>query len=324
MSIKIAIIGAGQLGSRHIQGALKVKHPDLHLDVIEPDHRATETSKERNKEIDSEVTIKYHNNITSLEGSYETVIISTNSNNRLDIIKDLFNQIDTKVLILEKVVFQSTREFNELDALLQTKKTKVYVNHPRRMYSFYENLKDELKSQGSEITHINVSGNDLGLACNGLHFIDLVTYLTGSKPTAILNHHLEEIIPSKRKGFIEITGHLWVYFENRSSLLISSLNGSNKATSIEIICPEIKYHIEEGGRSIITRFINSKWESDSPIRAPFQSELTTFLIEDLLLGKELKITPISISKGCHTLFLESLKDFVTSKSGKKYKQLPIT
>ena len=93
---------------------------------------------------------------------------------------------------------------------------------------------------------------------------------------------------------------------------------------LEIISPEIKYHIEEGGRSIITRFINSKWQSDTPIRTPFQSELTKYLIEDILIGKELKITPLLISKGCHTLFLESLKDFVNDKTGKEYKQLPIT
>jgi predicted dehydrogenase len=322
--MKIAIVGAGQLGSRHIQGALKVESKDIHIDVIEPDDTATKTSKQRNKEIDSEVSINYHKNIASLNGLYEAVIISTNANNRLYIIKELFNQIDTKVLILEKVVFQSAKEFDELDALLEDKKTKVYVNHPRRMYSFYEELKSELQANRTEITHINVSGNDWGLACNGLHFIDLVSYLTGSKPTTILNNKLTEITASKRKGFIEINGHLWINFENRSSLLISSLKGNNKATSIEIISPEIKYHIEEGGRSIITRFINSKWQSDTPIRTPFQSELTKYLIEDILIGKELKITPLLISKGCHTLFLESLKDFVNDKTGKEYKQLPIT
>lgn len=322
--MKIAVIGAGQIGSRHIQGALKVASREIHIDVIEPDDKATQTSRQRNNEIISKVGIDYHKNITGLNGAYEAVIICTNSNNRLDIIKDLFNQIDIKVLILEKVVFQSINEFEEFEVLLKNKKTKVYVNHPRRMYSFYEDLKMELKAQNTEITHINVSGNDWGLACNGLHFIDLVTYLTGSKPISISNNQLENIIPSKRKGFIEITGHLWIKFDNHSSLLISSLNGNNKSTSIEIICPEIKYRIEEGDRSIITKFTNSKWQSDTPIRAPFQSELTKYLIEDILQDKEPKITPLLISKTCHTLFLESLKDFATKKSGKEYKQIPIT
>ena len=105
---------------------------------------------------------------------------------------------------------------------------------------------------------------------------------------------------------------------------MSSLIGNNRATSIEIICADHKYHIEEGGRGIISLFKNSKWISDTPITTPFQSELTTYLIEDILNGKTPKITPIQLSKTCHQSFIESLKDFTFKHSGEDYKRLPIT
>ena len=38
--MKIGVIGAGQIGSRHIQGALKVREHDLEIDVVEPNQDA--------------------------------------------------------------------------------------------------------------------------------------------------------------------------------------------------------------------------------------------------------------------------------------------
>ena len=322
--MKIGVIGAGQIGSRHIQGALKVREHDLEIDVVEPNQDATILSKKRNEEIESEHTVNYHQNIQGLEGKYEVIIVSTNSTNRLEITTDLLNRVDVKVLILEKVVFQSIEEFTILKENLKDRNTLVYVNHPRRMYSYYQDLKNELKQTKQTISHIHVLGNEWGLACNGLHFIDLASFLMDKNPISISNNHLEDIRPSKRLGYIEFTGHLWVHFEQRSTLLLSSLIGNNRSTSIEIICADHKYHIEEGGRGIISLFKNSKWISDTPITTPFQSELTNYLIEDILNGKTPKITPIQLSETCHQSFIESLKDFTFKHSGEDYKRLPIT
>ena len=92
--------------------------------------------KKRNEEIESEHTVNYHQSIQGLEGKYHVVIVSTNSTNRLEITIDLLKRVDVKVLILEKVVFQSIEEFTILEENLKDKNTLVYVNHPRRMYSY--------------------------------------------------------------------------------------------------------------------------------------------------------------------------------------------
>ncbi|MGB1646760.1 MAG: Gfo/Idh/MocA family oxidoreductase, partial [Crocinitomicaceae bacterium] len=157
--MKIGVIGAGQIGSRHIQGALKVREHDLEIDVVEPNQDATILSKKRNEEIESEHTVNYHQNIQDLEGKYEVVIVSTNSTNRLEITTDLLKRVDVKVLILEKVVFQSIEEFTILEENLKDRNTLVYVNHPRRMYSYYQDLKNELKQTKQTVSHIHVLGN---------------------------------------------------------------------------------------------------------------------------------------------------------------------
>ena len=321
--MKIAIIGAGQLGSRHIQGALKV-NSNIHIEVVEPSETSISLSKKRNQEVNTRNKITYHQNIKCLNGKYEVVIISTNSDVRLGVIKALFNEVEIKNLILEKVVFQSIEEFNHLDELLKSSATSVYVNHPRRMYDFYKKLKEELKENQETVSHIHISGNDWGLACNGLHFIDLSAYLMESEPNEISNQFIQKITSSKRKGFIEFIGHLWINYTNHSSLLISSLQGQNKATCIDIITPNSRYKIEEGGRAIISTFKKSKWISDTPIKTPFQSELTTILIEDILNNKKPQLTSLNLSKKCHYLFIESLKDAAFNIDKKVYSKLPIT
>ena len=61
-----------------------------------------------------------------------------------------------------------------------------------------------------------------------------------------------------------------VHFEQGLPLLLSSLIGNNESTSIEIICTNHKYHIEEGGRGIISLFKNSEWISDTPVTTLFK------------------------------------------------------
>ena len=152
-------------------------------------------SKKRNEEIESEHTVNYHQSIQGLEGKYEVVIVSTNSTNRLEITIDLLKRVDVKVLILEKVVFQSIEEFTILEENLKDKSTLVYVNHPRRMYSYYQDLKNELEQKKQTVSHIHVLGNEWGLACNGLHFIDLASFLMDKNPISVSNNHLEDIRP---------------------------------------------------------------------------------------------------------------------------------
>ena len=43
---RIAIIGAGQLGSRHLQGLTKIKQ-DIHITVIDPNPSALEIARQR-------------------------------------------------------------------------------------------------------------------------------------------------------------------------------------------------------------------------------------------------------------------------------------
>lgn len=80
--------------------------------------------------------------------------------------------------------------------MLKKSDTKCWVNHPRRMYPFYQELRQKLKK-----ANFSISGGDWGLACNGLHFLDLISYLSSSNDfklnTDFLDKQLKE---TKRKN----------------------------------------------------------------------------------------------------------------------------
>lgn len=86
---KIAIIGAGQLGSRHLQALSKVRD-EATLYIVDPLEESLKISERRFHEVKSVnkklVSLK---EISDLPKELEFVIISTNSKERLGVLKEL-------------------------------------------------------------------------------------------------------------------------------------------------------------------------------------------------------------------------------------------
>ena len=74
MKNNILIVGAGQLGSRHLQGALKVLVP-IDVFVIDPSNESLAIAAQRATEIDHNHTIKYQTDWNNLPAIFDIVII---------------------------------------------------------------------------------------------------------------------------------------------------------------------------------------------------------------------------------------------------------
>ena len=138
----IAIIGAGQLGSRHLQGLAK-SSKQYQLYVVDPDEKALSIAKQRYEEVlipTNKNNVSYHQNISDLPEKSEVAIIATTANVRRGIIESLLDKCSIKYLILEKVVFQRSEDFKPIQNLLLEKGVKTWVNCSRRSFSLYKNL----------------------------------------------------------------------------------------------------------------------------------------------------------------------------------------
>jgi hypothetical protein len=167
---------------------------------------------------------------------------------------------------------------------------------------------------------MSIRGGDWGLACNSIHFIDLINYFTGEHITNIsttkLNNKWET---SKRVNFFEIFGELNFYISNGSHLILES-NQNLINTYI------IKF-----------QQLNSEWEIDEKLgvaknsngllingELTLQSKLTPILVEKLINSNSCELTDLHTSAKLHTPLIESLLSHWNISMNKKDNILPIT
>lgn len=277
----VVIIGAGQIGSRHLQALKAVKTP-LDIIVLDNSDGSLSIAEERYRSMNASGA-KHILNCTSAfpqKAVFDIAIIATSSGPRAASTKELLKKNKVKYLILEKILFQKKSDYTQIDKLLKTKRVKAWVNCPMRMMPFYAGLKKEFN--GKKITYI-LYGNQSGMATDLIHHVDFVSFLTGSTDfevdTRLLNKKLKE---SKRKGYLEITGSLSILFKNGSQLIIRCDADGRSPKIIEIFDSEKRYTIlESAGKALISKAPD--WELEE-IRfiLLYQSQLTTALVENLL------------------------------------------
>lgn len=119
----IAIIGAGQLGSRHLQGLKSARLP-MHIQVVDSSQAALDTARERYEQIDANpqvVSIDYLPYIDNLHSELDLVIIATGSKPRAEILKELLQKKIVKNLLVEKVLFPDLHSYHTIRDLLHDK-----------------------------------------------------------------------------------------------------------------------------------------------------------------------------------------------------------
>src|SRR3989338_236575 len=104
---EIYIIGAGQIGSRHLQ-ALKKVSLALSVKVIDPNPESLKIARERYDNAPPgqfEHKVDYRTKIPKYSDPIDLAIIATRSDVRAKITADLLKSAKVKYLILEKILF---------------------------------------------------------------------------------------------------------------------------------------------------------------------------------------------------------------------------
>lgn len=315
---QVAIIGAGQLGSRHLQG-LKGAASPLAITVMDSSKDSLQVSKERYEAVSAvgEKTIEYVTSIQELPKDLDLVIIATGSKPRAAIIKSLLDNCSVKYLVLEKVLFPTLNEYNEIETLIKVKQVRCWVNCPRRMFGMYKQIKETIDT--SKPIYMTNADEDWGLCCNAIHMIDLFMYLTEetsySVETNFLNNVIEE---SKRGGYIEMTGSLKISTPKGNELKLISEKNFTGEKNFLIENGDYLYTISEGEGFWLE---NKKYE----YAMPYQSQLTGILADEILKTGGCSLTPYSLSALYHKPFIEAmLEKYNTIQETPDNKLLPIT
>jgi hypothetical protein len=320
------LIGSGQIGSRHLQGLVKLKF-DSSIEVIDPSKKSQRLAKNRLKEVQRSKYIKsisFHENIEDSSPSTDLVIVATSSEIRKKVVVDLLKNRCPKYMILEKFAFQKVDDYQFILQLLKTKKIKCYINCPNRAFQSYIKVKKIFSKEGN-IT-IEVDGGDWNLASNLIHYLDLINFLTHSKIQSLEGEALSKrIYNSKRQGYKEFSGLVSGFTKRGDNFVIRHRKNSKRQVTLTFTSENNQIKVfESQSKAIFNKRgsnLNLK-EIDFPIVN--QSDLTTELVHDLFFNDNCSLITIKDSYHIHELVINLFLDHLKKVLGRVYKRCPIT
>lgn len=320
---KIGIIGAGQLGSRHLQGLAKNSFP-CSLEVMDKFDDSLKVAEERFLQIPKNNNIKgikYLDTIEKMSDCHDLVIIATTADSRLNVVKVLLQHSKVKNILLEKVVFQSEDEFRVADELFKQKNVSVWVNCVRRVTPAYQEIKKYFIN--NLVKSVKVTGGEWWcMGSNSLHFIDCIAFLSDCDTYTIDGSKLNENIKeSKRPGYVEFTGTLTGRFANGVDFELTAVADSDTPVKVDIISNNYDICVCETDKQYC---IKEKEEKTFPFAVPFQSDLTNLTAESILIKGQCELPSFERSYKLHIPLLKVFNEHLEKVKGVPFVKCPIT
>ena len=229
---KILIIGLGPMGRSHFLSFYKKNYIidlcDKKIDqfysyFIKIDHKSNK--------------INFYKSIPKNK-TYDLVIISTNSKERLDVVKELFSKNKVKFLLLEKFIFPNEKDYKIFSNLIKKKNIKyIRVNS----WGSYIVNKLNLSNFKSKKIFIQYRLKEGSLGTNLIHILDLFLSLSLSKKIFIKPNKIK-VIKSKRKGYSELITDFEAY--NNNSKIKVLTNSKKRHHILKINCDKKIYKVE--------------------------------------------------------------------------------
>jgi hypothetical protein len=299
MKYSVLLSGAGQLGSRYLQGLFE--HPlKLTIYVHDISHEALERcilfcEKCSRSSLHD---LNFASNFDELPNQLDLVIVSSTADARSSIVKAITKRINVRYWILEKVLTQNVSDLEILKESI-TQGDNAWVNTARRSWEFYHKLKEHLNKNGTK--QFFISGA-YGLACNAIHFIDLFSWLISEHLISIDTSNLyDSWFESKRKGFWEVSGEIKAIYSEGSTLILRSEH-SIKSMEMVLIDSDYRWDLDEH-----SGFAKRTDGIEINGNIPLQSQSTPILIKDIFSTGSCNLTSLTESIELHKIYLEAFQ-----------------
>lgn len=256
--VKITLFGTGNLGKRYIQ-AISGIDKDINIDLLVYDIKpeALLTVPEFIKA----------NNITDLKcgiaecdqqafdhiDGESIVIVATTVIKRMDLMTNIILK-KPKSIICEKPVVQNDTEYLKLIGLLDNTEIQSFVNFTLRMQPFYQKIKEDIGKTDSGLLFVNLPRT--GLACVGIHQIDLFLWLFDLHNTILKGSTFAEIYEQKRAGFYDVSGS--IILENPGFRAIIVNSETENIRTAQIIAKGNVFNVNEDQRTMTKLDIKQK------------------------------------------------------------------
>jgi hypothetical protein len=325
--VKIAILGCGQIGSRHLQSLALLDEPaEIHL--VDPLEQSLQTAEAHFTqavvpESADEFRLVRHRSTDLLPKSLDIAIVASSSMQRATLCEDLIAASEPRFIILEKFLFPRVVDFARIENLLIAKRIPAYVNQWLAATDAFLRIATDFL--GSPV-QMRVSGTGWGLCCNAVHYIEPFQYLTGRKSLSLeRTDFLEGFQDSKRSGYREIFGELAISTADGSCLQLSCDPGpAEDAVHIDIANSRQAVAIEFCVDRFVCRFKGDGQIKEATLPIPMQSQLTHLIIRDLLSNEKCRLPELATSSTQHLLVLNAFLDHFRKSDPSVGEICPIT
>jgi hypothetical protein len=321
---RVAIIGAGEIGSRHLQALALLDEP-TRIIVVDPSPEGLQRAAARFAETGSDHQVDYLADLAKVSEPIDVAIVATTSATRRAALEALVARTGVRFVVFEKVLFQQPADYDAVGTLLERHGIRAWVNCARRMWPTYRRFRERHGVLARAALWVH--GAQWGLGCNGIHFVDLLAFLTGNDALRFDASLLEpEAAPAKRSGYLEFFGTL----SGRTStgeneLRLTHHRSGNAPVTLVLATPELFYVFAEGERKV--RFAEAaggwRWQEED-LELLFQSRLTNLVVQDLLSRGDCELTPYARSCQHHLPFLAALTGHLARSSNQQGSTCPIT
>jgi len=323
---RLAVIGAGQFGSRHLQALARLSLP-CEIDVVDPSPESLKTARARFEEMPANHairTIRFHISMDALPRELDHVIVATSADVRLGVVQRLLERATVRRMLLEKVLFQNLDDYELARVLLAKHGVKCWVNCTRRAFPIYSDIREFFAADS--IQYFQVRGGGWGLGCNSVHFLDLLGMLTDDVPERLSARDLDPtLIPSKRKDFFEFTGTLRGRFTRGTEVEITSLTNSSARLLQTFRSERRACMVDEAAGCAFFLATDSagSWERKD-FRIPFTSEVATSLTAQIITQDACALPTFEQSVAYHLPLVETLGRHAAAFLGTSPEFCPIT
>lgn len=310
----IVIIGVGALGKRHLSSILESKL-EMQIYCVDINEHALD-------EFENKDRVHLYNKISDIPCTQiDFALLAMSASGRREMYEELVEHAIVKNIVFEKVLFQTVEDYYWVKHDLEKRKINAWVNCARRQMDSYQDLRKNLED--AEYMEIHITGGEWGMACNSIHMLDIIAFLSQDNKLKINKMNLEnEIKDSKRVGYKEVNGIIEGSGVRLKEFSISSVPNVSFPIEISIVTDKARYCIIESQNKIIEKRHGSQ-EIVSDFKMPYQSQMTQYVMEDILESGTCRLTEYTESMKLHLEIIEPMIEFFEEK-GMEEGKCPIT
>lgn len=326
-SKRIALIGAGNIGSRHLQGLTLARLP-LDIQVVERNSAASALSKDRFMDAVAannarHITCEWHQEIADLPRELDVAIVATGAAQRRNVIEALLAHARVRFLVLEKFLFQSRDDYARISELLEAKGVVASVNTPRRCWPSYQELLGRIPGDVPVSLKVEIAPPN-GLATNAIHMVDLLGFLTRDRFG--FEFKGDDLFfaqkGSRHSGTVEFDGLLKGHSARGDAFSMKAPARSDHAP-IVIEAGNLVYHIDEANQKMTVTKGTRVLET---VRFPivYQSQLSGSFVEQLLLEGCCSLPDYAVSTLYHLACIDAFSSAEFRLTGRREEICRIT